>query len=229
MSNSNKPFIIGVAGGSGSGKSTVTKQIISTLNSPKDISVLLQDNFYKDRSHLSEEERKTINFDHPSALDWDIMRVALKKLFNGESAEVPIYNFTNHTRKQETILINPTKIVIVEGIFALYDDDMVEQMSLKIFVDTASDIRIIRRIKRDVIERNRALEDICQQYLSFVRPMYKQFVEPTKMKADVILPHGSNIAALEMILSRIRSIINNDGFSNIDSEQQEMMQNLAMI
>jgi uridine kinase len=227
MSDCHKPFIIGVAGGSGSGKSTVTKQIISTLNSHRDISVLYQDNYYKDRSHLSEEERKSVNFDHPNALDWDLMRVALKKLSNCESSQVPIYDFTNHTRKPESSTINPTRIIIIEGIFALYDDEIVEQMSLKIFVDTASDIRLIRRIKRDIIERNRSLEDICQQYLNFVRPMYKQFVEPTKIKADVILPHGSNIAALEMILSRIKAIINND-VSQLDSEQHEIIKNLVM-
>ncbi len=227
MNDCHKPFIIGVAGGSGSGKSTVTKQIISTLNSPQDISVFLQDNFYKDRSNLAEEERKLVNFDHPDALDWDIMRKALFKLSQGESAYVPVYDFTNHTRKKELLLINPTKIIVIEGIFALYDDDIVEQMSLKIFVDTASDIRLIRRMKRDIIERSRALEDICDQYLSSVRPMYKQFVEPTKIKADVILPHGSNIAALEMILSRIKAIINND-IHSINQEQVAVLNSLML-
>ena len=210
MEDNHKPFIIGVAGGSGSGKSTVTKQIITAMNDAQEITVILQDNFYKDRSHLPVEERKKVNFDHPNALDWDNMRLAVQRLSDGHTASIPIYDFTNHTRKQDTVLAYPKKVIIIEGIFSLYDDALVEKMNLKIFVDTASDIRIIRRIKRDVIERNRALADICQQYLNFVRPMYKKFVEPTKIKADIILPHGSNIAALEMVISRIKAVINND-------------------
>lgn len=204
------PFIIGVAGGSGSGKSTVTQQIISTLNQSQSISVFLQDNFYKDRSHLTPQERKLINFDHPNALDWSIMRQSIHKLSNNQSVQVPLYNFTNHTREQESLLINPTKIIIVEGIFALYDQEITDKMSLKIFVDTASDIRLIRRIKRDTTERQRSLEDICAQYLLSVRPMYKQFVEPTKVQADILLPHGSNTAALDLILSQITAVINQD-------------------
>ncbi|MCE2706283.1 MAG: uridine kinase [Proteobacteria bacterium] len=202
-----KTFIIGVAGGSGSGKSTVTEQIISSVGH-NDVSVMLQDNYYLDRAHLTMEERNRINFDHPDAFDWALMNKQLDDLYHGLPIQIPDYDFTTHTRKKETKLILPAKVIIVEGIFALYDEAMCNQMSLRIFVDTAADIRLMRRLKRDIIERARTMDSVLKQYGKFVRPMYRKFVEPTKRKAHIIIPHGSNKAAIEMIISRIQSVLN---------------------
>lgn len=201
-----KPFIIGVAGGSGSGKSTVTEQIINAIGK-KDAAVFLQDNYYLDRAYLTMEERNKINFDHPDAFDWNLMKKHLDDLYNGLPIEMPEYDFTTHTRCSEVTLVVPAKIIIVEGIFALYDDAMCSQMALRIFVDTAADIRLMRRLKRDILERARTLDSVLTQYSQFVRPMYKKFVEPTKRGAHIIIPHGSNRAALEMIVSRINSVL----------------------
>lgn len=200
-------FIIGVAGGSGSGKSTVTEQIIKYVGKDQ-VSIFYQDNYYIDRSKLSMRDRENINFDHPDALDWALMKLQLRDLYDGLPIEMPDYDFTTHTRKEDTISLIPAQIIIVEGIFALYDAEMRDQMALKIFVDTASDVRLMRRLKRDMVERNRTLESVLSQYSHFVRPMYKKFVEPTKRYANIIIPHGSNKAALEMIISRIQSVIN---------------------
>jgi uridine kinase len=201
-----KPFIIGVAGGSGSGKSTVTEQIINAVGQ-KDAAVFLQDNYYLDRSHLTMEERTRINFDHPDAFDWQLMSKQLDDLYHGLPIQMPEYDFTTHTRRTETNLVVPAKIIIVEGIFALYNEAMCSRMSLRIFVDTASDIRLMRRLKRDLVERGRTLDSVLLQYNKFVRPMYMKFIEPTKRLAHIIIPHGSNKAALEMIVSRINSVL----------------------
>ena len=202
-----KPFIIGVAGGSGSGKSTVTEQIIHAVGS-ESVTIFVQDNFYLDRSNLAMEERDKINFDHPAALDWVLMTKLLNDLAHGVAVAMPQYDFTTHTRKQETKIVIPSKIIVVEGIFALYEEAMCQQMALRIFVDTAGDIRLMRRLRRDITERARSLESVIEQYSKFVRPMYKKFVEPTRQHAHIIIPHGSNKAALEMIVSRIHSVIN---------------------
>lgn len=202
-----KPFIIGVAGGSGSGKSTVTEQIVRAAGS-QNVTVFIQDNFYLDRSHLTQEERGKINFDHPEALDWDLMIKLFDDLMNGLPIEMPQYDFATHTRKNETTTVLPAKVIVLEGIFGLFSDKINKDMSLRIFVDTAGDIRLMRRLKRDIEERGRTLDSVIEQYSKFVRPMYKKFVEPTKMSAHVIIPHGSNQAALEMIASRIHCILN---------------------
>lgn len=202
-----KPFIIGVAGGSGSGKSTVTEQIIQAVGL-NNVSVFLQDNYYLDRSHLTVEERNKINFDHPDAFDWELMKKQLDDLYHGLPIDMPEYDFTTHTRKSETILVVPSRVIILEGIFALYDNKMCKQMALRIFVDTSSDVRLMRRLKRDIVERARTMDSVLTQYNRFVRPMYKKFVEPTKERAHIIIPHGSNQAALEMIVSRVQSVIN---------------------
>ncbi len=202
-----QPFIIGVAGGSGSGKSTVTEQIVKSVGRD-DVAVFLQDNYYLDRSHLTPEERNKINFDHPDAFDWQLMNKHLNDLYHSLPIEMPEYDFTTHTRKIATQLVIPSKVIIVEGIFALYDDSMCKQMALRIFVDTTADVRLMRRLKRDLVERSRTIESILTQYNRFVRPMYKKFVEPTKQRAHIIIPHGSNTAALEMIVSRIQSVLN---------------------
>jgi uridine kinase len=204
-----KPFIIGVAGGSGSGKSKVTEQIIHAVGAEK-VTVFIQDNFYLDRSHLTPEERSRVNFDHPSAFDWTLMTKLLDDLANGVPVEMPQYDFTTHTRLAATKTVTPAKIIILEGIFGLYNEEMCKQMALRIFIDTAGDICLMRRLKRDISERNRTLDSVIEQYSQFVRPMHKKFVEPTKQKAHIIIPNGSNKAALEMIISRIQSVFNGD-------------------
>jgi uridine kinase len=204
-----KTFVIGVAGGSGSGKSTVTEQIINAVGS-KNVAVVLQDHYYLDRSHLSTEERNKLNFDHPDAFDWGLMKRQLEDLYNGLPIDIPSYDFATHTRNSKSETILPAKVIIIEGIFALYDEDICNKMSLRIFVDTAADIRLMRRIKRDIVERGRTIDSVLTQYSQFVRPMYRRFVEPTKRKAHIIIPHGSNKAALEMIVSRINSVLNGE-------------------
>lgn len=203
-----KPFIIGVAGGSGSGKSTVTEQIVRAVGT-ENVTVFIQDNFYLDRSNLSMEERNKINFDHPDALDWELMSKLFDDLTNGLPVEMPQYDFSTHTRKAEAKTIIPARIIVLEGIFGLYNEEMSKKMALRIFVDTAGDIRLMRRLKRDISERARTLDSVLEQYTKFVRPMYKKFVEQTKERAHVILPNGSNKAALEMIVSRVHSALNN--------------------
>lgn len=200
------PFIIGVAGGSGSGKSTVTMQIIKSTGK-ENVTVFIQDNYYKDLSHMTPKERDAVNFDDPNALDWELMNEQFNQLAKGNSIESPIYDFTTHTRKKERETITPAKIIVVEGLFALYDKKMTDQMQLKIFVDTDSDIRFMRRLKRDIEERGRTLDSVYTQYLKSVRPMYKKFIAPTKSCSHIIIPHGSNKAALEMIISRINAVI----------------------
>lgn len=211
-----KPFIIGVAGGSGSGKSTVTEQIVRAVGADN-VTVFIQDNFYLDRSHLTMEERERINFDHPEALDWDLMTKLLNDLKDGLPVEMPQYDFATHTRKTETQTVVPAKIIVLEGIFGLFSEDMCKQMALRIFVDTAGDIRLMRRLKRDISERKRTLDSVIEQYSKFVRPMYKKFVEPTKQSAHIIIPHGSNKAALEMIVSRIQNVLSEQKI-NLDDD-----------
>ncbi len=208
-------FIIGVAGGSGSGKSTVTKHIVEAIGS-ENVAVIMQDYYYNDLSNLTVSQRNNINFDHPDALDLALMKKQLNDLYHGLPVHIPEYDFTQHMRLTTTKLVLPAKVIIVEGIFALYDEDICNQMSLRIFVDTAADIRLMRRLRRDLIERNRTLESVIKQYTQFVRPMYQKFVEPTKRKAHIIIPHGSNKAALEMIVSRIQSVLNGQQI-NVDA------------
>lgn len=201
-----QPFIIAVAGGSGSGKSTVTEQIVRAVGE-SEVCIFRLDNYYLDRSSISMEERNKINFDHPNAFDWNLMKHQLNRLSNGLAIDMPEYDFTTHTRRTETLTVVPAKIIIVEGIFALYEESMCNHMALRIFVDTASDVRLMRRLRRDILKRGRTVESVLQQYSYFVRPMYNKFVEPTKRRAHIIIPHGSNKAALEMIISRINSVL----------------------
>ena len=206
-----KPFFIGVAGGSGSGKSTVTDHIILAIGQDK-VSVINQDCYYRDLKHISFEERCLRNMDHPDSFDWDLLLSHIDNLSNGMAVEMPEYDFTTHTRKASTLTVLPNKVIIVEGLFPLYDESLAKKMALRIFVDTAADIRLMRRLKRDIAERGRTLESVLTQYHKFVRPMYRKFIEPTKRRAHIIIPHGSNQAALEMIVSRIHSVLNGHQF-----------------
>lgn len=202
-------FIIGVAGGSGSGKSTVTEHIVAVIGKDK-VAVIMQDFYYKDLSHLSLDDRKKINFDHPDAFDWALLTAHVNDLYNGIPIEMPTYDFAEYTRKKETVTVLPSQIVVFEGIFALMDKELRRLMALKIYVDTAADIRFIRRLQRDIIERGRTVESVIKQYLDYVRPMHNQFIEPTKRYSHIIIPHGANKAALEMIIARIKAVLNQD-------------------
>ncbi|OHX14041.1 uridine kinase [Chromobacterium sphagni] len=200
------PFIIGVAGGSGSGKTTVTNKVLETIGSEM-AAVIIQDYYYRDQSHLTFEQRLGTNYDHPQAFDWPLLISHIDDLRNGRAIEMPVYDFANHTRSDRTVTINPAPVIVIEGLFPLYDAALREMMSLKIFVDTDSDVRFIRRLKRDIAERGRTMENVIEQYLSTVRPMHNQFIEPTKRFADVILPHGANDPAVDIITTKVASLM----------------------
>jgi uridine kinase len=202
-----EPFVIGVAGGSGSGKTTVTRRVIETVGSDG-VAVLSQDNYYRDQSDIPFEARLKTNYDHPAAFDWALLREHVDALLAGVPIAMPEYDFTKHTRSDQTTRVLPGSVVVLEGFFALYDEQLRERMHLKVFVDADADVRFIRRLLRDTQERGRTPESVIQQYLDFVRPMHLSFVEPTKRYADVIIPHGGmNEPALDMLAARIRSTV----------------------
>ncbi len=198
-----RSLIIGIAGGTGSGKTTVAKRIQEAL--PEGAAIILDhDAYYKDRSHLPFEEREKLNYDHPEALDNETLVAHLDALCRGESIEKPIYDFETHTRRPETETVHPAPVIIVEGILILVDEDLRDRMDIKIFVDTDSDIRVFRRIRRDMEHRGRSFKSIRKQYYTTVRPMHLQFVEPSKRWADIIVPEGGeNKVALELIVGRL--------------------------
>ncbi|MFG6459675.1 uridine kinase [Roseateles sp. BYS96W] len=204
--SSHKPFVIGVAGGSGSGKSTVTRQVLAAIG-PEKVAVVMQDDYYRDQSHMAPEDRRKQNYDHPDAFDWPLMTQHLAALRKGEAIAMPVYDFAADNRSSDTIAVKPAPVIVVEGLFALYDTKLRNMMSLKIYVDTASDVRFIRRLQRDISERGRNTESVVQQYLDTVRPMHKQFIEPTKRNADVILPHGANGPAVDIITTKVKSLL----------------------
>ena len=201
-----KPFIIGVAGGSGSGKTTVTQQVLAEIG-PNMVSVVIQDYYYCDQRHLSMEERLKTNYDHPRAFDWPLLIEQVEALRNGNAIEMPVYDFSCHTRATKTITVQPAPVIVIEGLFPLYNATLRDMMSLKIFVDTDSDVRFIRRLQRDIAERGRTTESVITQYLETVRPMHNLFIEPTKHHADVILPHGANDPAVDIITTKVASLI----------------------
>ena len=204
--NFSPPFVIGVAGGSGSGKSTVSQQVLASFGADM-VSVVMQDDYYCDQSDLPPEARRKQNYDHPRAFEWALLVQHVQALRNGEAIEMPEYDFTLHNRSTRTIPVKPAPVILIEGLFALYDANLCNMMSLKIFVDTASDVRFIRRMQRDITERGRSVESVVEQYLETVRPMHKQFIEPTKRNADIILPHGANGPAVDMITTKVASVI----------------------
>lgn len=204
------PLIIGVAGGSGSGKTTVVNHIISTLGK-KDIVLLQHDSYYRDLKHLSFEERSKQNFDHPASLETELMIRHIRALKEGYRVEVPIYDFTRHVRKEETLEIYPKKIILIDGILIFSEKELRELTDIKLYVDTDDDIRLLRRIKRDIIERNRSLEGVLAQYQQYVRPMHLEFVEPSKRYADIIIPRGGeNRIALDMVNALIQERLSQD-------------------
>jgi len=202
-----RPILIGIAGGTGSGKSTVANEIFYSLPG-ESIAVIEQDSYYKDQSHLTLEERKKINYDHPDAFDTELLVKHLKMLLNGEAIEKPMYDFEVHNRKKETIRVEPKDIIILEGILILSEPEIRNLLDIKIFVDTDADVRIIRRIQRDIKERGRTIDSVIDQYMNVVRPMHMQFVEPTKRYADIIIPEGGyNKVAIDILIAKIKQIL----------------------
>ncbi|MHA6260338.1 uridine kinase [Sporosarcina sp. CAU 1771] len=204
-----KPLIIGIAGGSGSGKTSVTKSIYDVFKE-RSVVVIEQDFYYKDQSHLNFEQRLLTNYDHPLAFDTDLLISHLQMLLNRQAVEKPVYDYTIHTRSDETVLIEPKDVIILEGILVLEDERLRELMDIKLFVDTDADLRIIRRILRDINERERSIDSVVDQYLTVVRPMHNQFIEPTKRYADIIIPEGGhNEVAIDLMVTKIKTILEN--------------------
>jgi uridine kinase len=201
-------FVIGIAGGTGAGKTTVARLV--TENVGESVTRIPIDNYYHDLSHLDFEARKRRNYDHPSAFEWDLLRTQLSSLLEGQPVEMPQYDFASHNRKAERKRVEPTDVVILEGILALYDEMINEMMDLRLYVETDADVRILRRIQRDVIERGRDLEGVIDQYLSTVKPMHEQFIEPTKRNADLIIPEGANSVAVKLLEERVRAEVTGD-------------------
>jgi uridine kinase len=203
-----RPLIIGVAGGSASGKTTVSHQIRATVGYDQ-IAYLQHDSYYHDHSHLPPEERARSNYDHPNSLDTGLLIEHVQRLARGEAVDVPTYDFMTHSRMRETQHIEPALVLLIEGILILAEKPLRELMDMRIYVDTDADIRFIRRLRRDIHERGRTLDSIVEQYLNTVRPMHLEFVEPSKRYADVIVPYGGhNRVAMEMIASRIHTFLN---------------------
>lgn len=202
-----RPIIIGVTGGSGSGKTSVSQAIYKQL-AGKSIMILQQDTYYNDQTQMSMAERQAVNYDHPLAFDTDRLISDLKKLLSNQAIEMPVYNYAEFTRSTETILTQPRDVIILEGILILDDQRLRDLMDIKVFVDTDDDIRIIRRIQRDMQERGRSLQSVIDQYLATVKPMYHQFVEPTKRYADIIVPEGGqNTVAIDLLTTKVRDIL----------------------
>ena len=202
------PIVIGIAGGTGSGKSTIIKKIKEQFNDA--VTILSHDYYYKAHDDLTYEERTKLNYDHPDAFDTDLMVEHIKALKRGEFVERPSYDFSVHNRRKETVTVVPSKVIIVEGILIFENVELLDMFDIKVFVDTDADVRIIRRILRDVKERGRTLESVINQYLTTVKLMHEQFVEPSKKNADIIIPEGGyNTVAIEMLNQRIRALLGN--------------------
>jgi uridine kinase len=203
-------IIIGVAGGTGSGKTTVSEAILDRVGRDQ-IAYLQHDSYYRDRSDVPFEERAKANFDHPDALDSELLAQHLSSLKAGRAVEVPVYDFTTHTRKPETGRIQPRKVVLVEGILIFAEKTLRDLMDIKVFVDTDADLRFIRRLQRDMAERGRTVESVIRQYTETVRPMHLEFVEPSKRYADVIIPEGGfNVTAIDMIVVKVNAMIDSE-------------------
>lgn len=204
-------MIIGIAGGTGSGKTTLTQHLKDHFG--ENVSVVYHDNYYKAHPNMPYEERCKLNYDHPDAFDTDLMVEDLKTLCAGQTIHCPVYDYTIHNRSKDTVEVRPTKVVIVEGILIFHPKELRDLMDIKIFVDTDADVRILRRILRDVKERGRSLDSVISQYLNTVKPMHQQFVQPSRQYADiVVLDGGHNLVALDMITQRIKSHV--DGMYN---------------
>lgn len=195
-------FTVGVAGGTGSGKTTLTRALLDRFSGQS--SVVFMDNYYKDQSHLTWDERVVTNYDAPEAFDVELMAEHLRQLRSGHAIDCPVYNFAEHNRAAETVRVEPSPVLVIEGILLFALPELTEQLDLKLFVDTDADVRILRRIQRDVVERGRSLASVEEQYLKTVKPMHELYVDPSKRSADLIIPEGGrNIVALDTLINRI--------------------------
>jgi uridine kinase len=200
-------IVIGIAGGSGSGKTTLSKAIYDAIGA-ENICYISHDSYYKDLSHLTLAERENYNFDHPLALDTPLLISHVKALKEKKTVHIPMYDFSIHTRRNETEILSPKPVILVEGILIFQEAALFEHFDIKIFVDTEDDIRLVRRIRRDTVERGRTIDSVLQQYIKTVRPMHLQFVEPSKRNADIIVPVGLNSVALDLVVSKLKSHLN---------------------
>ncbi len=201
-----RPLIIGMAGGSGSGKTTIAEAVVEAVGSDL-VSLIPHDAYYRDISDLTLEERAAVNFDHPDSLETELLVSHLRELRSGRSIERPTYDFAEHLRAEETVTIDPEQVVIVEGILVLAERELRELLDLKIYVDTDADLRVLRRLRRDIVERGRSVESVIDQYMATVRPMHLQFVDPAKRYADLIVPEGYNAGAVGTVTSLIRDFL----------------------
>jgi uridine kinase len=202
-----KPIFIGISGGSGSGKTTIVNRIYSEVPE-KSICIIEHDAYYKDQSELTYEQRCKTNYDHPFAFDTDLFVEHIKKLKDGETIDKPIYDYEIHNRKKEKVIVEPKEIIIVEGLLVFYEERIRDLLDIKIFVDTDADIRIMRRIMRDMKERGRTLDSIISQYVDTVRPAHEQFIEPSKKYADIIVTEGgNNLVAVDLMVTKIKSLL----------------------
>ena len=202
-----RPIVIAVAGGTGSGKTTVAKEILERVGA-QHIAYIPHDAYYLDLSHLSPDERAQVNFDHPDSLETKLLVEHLRALRDGQAVEIPIYDFTTHTRTPHTRRVELAPVILVEGILVFVEPELRELFDVKLYVDSDADVRFIRRLRRDILERGRTVESVCEQYLSTVRPMHLEFVEPSKRYADVIIPEGGfNEVAIEMVAARLRGLL----------------------
>jgi uridine kinase len=206
VSTASKPLVIGVAGGSGSGKTTVVRRIVESIGD-EHVTVLEHDRYYRDRNDLRLEERAALNYDHPDSLETDLLVQHVEALRAGQSVNAPLYDFARHARRSSTETVSPRRAIIVEGILIYTDAALRRLMDVKVFVDTDDDTRFIRRLQRDIAERGRTVASVIEQYLGTVKPMHLEFVEPSKRYADIILPQGGhNSVAIDMLLTLIRSL-----------------------
>ena len=195
-------MLIGIAGGTGAGKTTVARRVTEGVES---VRVLPLDNYYCDRSSPDSDERARVNYDHPDAFDWELVRRHIDALADGEAVEMPQYDFERHVRTDETVRVEPGSVVVIEGILALYDEAVRERLDIRLYVETDADVRVLRRLERDVEERGRTIESVIDQYLSTVKPMHERFVRPTKRNADLVIPEGTNETAVAVLRQRILS------------------------
>ena len=200
-------LVVGIAGGTGAGKTTIAREITAGVES---VTLVRLDNYYRDRSGVPMDEREEINYDHPVAFDWELLLDQLASLTEGQAVEMPEYDFSVHNRADETTRVEPGDVIIVEGILTLHHPRIREMLDVKLYVETDADVRIIRRIRRDVVDRGRDLEGVVSQYLSTVKPMHEQFVAPTKKEADLIIPEGVNDTAVDLLRERVQGVVSGD-------------------
>ncbi|SFG74326.1 uridine kinase [Lachnospiraceae bacterium C7] len=204
MVDNMETIVIGIAGGTGSGKTTLANKLVESFGRDE-VCILRHDNYYKRHDEMPFEERKKLNYDHPDAFDNDLLRQHLEMLKAGQAVEMPVYDYAEHNRSDKVVVVKPAPVIVLEGILIYAEPSICGLMDIKVFVDTDADVRILRRISRDVKERGRTLESVIKQYLTTVKPMHEQFVEPSKRYADIIIPQGGeNLVALEMLIERVK-------------------------